>query len=85
MDDWEWHGARKLRTQLDGAVMEFFTHLRDAFDGYPQFAFCTECDEEITPDDPCYIDFDGDVDDDGRPVDCSTYLCASCGVLKGIR
>ena len=47
-------------------------------------AFCSECDEEITGLDPCYYEPDGDVDDEGRAIDASTYLCASCGVTKEI-
>lgn len=45
--------------------------------------FCSDCDEEITGDEPCFYEPDGDVNDEGRPVDCSTYLCVPCGEARG--
>lgn len=59
--------------------MEYFAKLRDFFDGYETYEFCDVCDDEIGPDDPAYIEPDGDNRDDGTPYDCSTYLCAACG------
>lgn len=46
-------------------------------------AFCKDCDEEITGTDPLFYDPDGDVDEEGRAIDCSTYLCHACGIARG--
>ena len=59
--------------------MKFYARLRDAFDGFPHGAHCDVCDAEIVSDDPVYLDFDADVDVYGRPYDCSTYVCKTCG------
>ena len=67
--------------------MEFFKHAMNAY-GYSNpdlfSTWCSDCDEEITGSDPMFIEFDGDVDDDGRQYDCSTRLCEPCGEKRGL-
>lgn len=65
--------------------MRFYAQARDAFDTFGSgfYAFCADCDDEITADDPMFYEPDADVDDDGRAYDCSTYLCQSCGEARG--
>ena len=58
--------------------MTFYRHLREAFDGHYVWQVCDACYEEIGPDDPVYIEADGDVDDEGRSYDCSRYECPAC-------
>lgn len=67
--------------------MKFYPEARmvygeDAPAGY-YGAFCRYCDEEITGEDPVFYEPDGDVDDEGRPIDCSLHCCKTCGVEKG--
>lgn len=67
--------------------MEFFKQAYTSLDyGFPeQFsAYCSDCDEEITGNDPMFIEWDGDVDDEGRAYDCSTRLCRACGEKRGL-
>lgn len=63
--------------------MEFYPRAKDAPTGYRTFyAFCADCDEEIIADSPLYYEADGDYDTEGRAVDCSLYLCRSCGLAR---
>jgi hypothetical protein len=70
----------------DNVKMEYVKRAADIYGtGYSGtfYAFCKDCDAEITGTDPMFYDADGDIDEDGRPFDCSTYLCESCGVSRG--
>lgn len=68
--------------------MDYFREAYRMYDGWTPGAFstfCKDCDEEIAGHDPVFVDFDGDVDEDGRSVDASTYLCEPCGVQRGYK
>lgn len=66
--------------------MEFL--LRAAVGVYGDYArhtdsfTCHDCDDDIDAEAPMFYEADGDVDD-GRPKDCSTYLCKPCGIARG--